>query len=60
MRILFICLSGIITGGVYTISQIQQIENLWLKWVLTIVVLGVGLFMLVFVCKWIWPRRDIN
>jgi multisubunit Na+/H+ antiporter MnhC subunit len=60
MGIIFLCLSAIITGGAYSISQIQQAENPILKWLLTAVVVGVGLLMLVAICKWIWPRRNIN
>jgi membrane protein DedA with SNARE-associated domain len=60
MGIIFLCLSAIVTWGAYSVSPIQQIEARLLKWVLTIVVLGVGLFIFVLVCEWIWLRKDIN
>ena len=51
MGIIFLCLSAVITGGAYSLSQIQQIETEWLKWLLIIVVVGVGVYMFSLVCK---------
>jgi hypothetical protein len=55
-----LCMSAILTGGAYSISQIQQMETEWLKWLLIATIVGVGIFMFVLICKWIWPRRNIN
>jgi membrane protein DedA with SNARE-associated domain len=60
MGIIFIFLFAIITGGAYSLSQIQQIENSISKCLLTAIVVIVELLMLVVICKWVWPRRNIN